>query len=93
MSDNDTQKGSSQSDSRGLSYTERKERIRELKGELRDLRHCHPGHGIFAGILILLVGCIFLAGNLFGINVGQWWPLLVIAVGIAILSRAFYGWR
>lgn len=95
MSDNELEGKTAQksnSDSQGSSG-DRRERRRELKRELRELRHGHPGRGLFGGILLILIGCLFLAGNVFNINFGQWWPLILIAIGVAVLSRAFYSWN
>jgi len=93
MSDNELESKTTQksdSDSQGSSCWDRRERRRELKRELRELRHGRPGRGLLGGILLILTGCLFLAGNFFNINFGQWWPLILIAIGIAVLSRAFY---
>jgi hypothetical protein len=93
MSYNETENKTAQnsgSSSGGSSYWDRKERRRELKRELRELRHGHPGHGMFAGILLLLLGCLFLAGNFLYFNIAQWWPVILVIVGISILVRSFY---
>jgi hypothetical protein len=94
MSQNEMENKATQNNSSGSqgSYWDRKERRRELKRELRELRHGHPGHGIFAGVLLLLLGCLFLAGNFLFINVGQWWPIVLVIVGVSILVRSFYWW-
>jgi len=62
--------------------------IREQRRELRGLGHCYPGHGLFAGVLLVIIGGLFLAGNIIGFSIGQWWPLIVVLVGVAILVRA-----
>ena len=77
--------------SQGMSCWDRRERRRQLKRELRELGH-HPGHGLFFGLLLIVIGGLFLAGNLFNFNFGLWWPLILVVIGIFILSRAFY-WR
>ena len=95
MSNNEVENKSTQnsnSNSQGSSYQDCRERRRELKRELRELRHCHPGHGMFGGIFLILIGGLFLAGNFFNVNLGQWWPLVVIAIGVWIVSRSLYSW-
>jgi hypothetical protein len=89
MSNIDTENKSAQSSNTGSSYVDRRERRRELKRELRELRGYHR-HGLVGGLILLLVGCVFLAANLFDFHIAQWWPLIPIAVGVALLARAFY---
>jgi hypothetical protein len=89
MSQSDQENKMSQGGQR-MSYREYEDRRQELRSELRDLRHRNPYHGAFVGVLLVLIGCLFLAGMLFGFNVGQWWPVIPILVGIAMLSRVFY---
>lgn len=47
------------------------------------------GSGVFFGGLILALGVLFLANNLgvtnFDISVFQWWPVILIAVGLWLL--------
>ncbi len=93
MSDNEMESKMAQksnSDSQGSSCCDRRERRRELKRELRELRYREPWHGLIAGLILLLVGCLFLAANLFNLDFGRWWPLIPMAIGVAILTRAFY---
>jgi len=91
MSNSDTESKAAQNSNSGTSYLDRRERRRELKRELREL-HGYHHHGLVGGLILVLVGCIFLAGNFFNVNIAQWWPLIPIAVGVALLSRAFYPW-
>ena len=43
----------------------------------------------FAGLILLVLGLIFLADNFLPrINIGDFWPLVLVAVGIAILINA-----
>ena len=92
MSTTDTETKTAQDSNTGSDYWDRRERRRELKRELRALNGHHRHHGIFVGLLLVLIGCIFLAGNFLNINIGLWWPLFPIAVGIAFLARAFHPW-
>ena len=47
------------------------------------------GSGVFFGGLILALGVLFLANNLgvinFDISIFQWWPVILIAVGLWLL--------
>jgi hypothetical protein len=49
-----------------------------------------PGHrwGIFGkflgGVVMILVGSLFMAGF------GQWWPVIIIVAGVAVMSRVFW---
>jgi hypothetical protein len=92
MSQNEMENKSAQGSNRESNYGDYRERRRELKRELRELRHGHHCHGLFGGILLILIGGLFLAGNLFSISFGQWWPVILILVGIAVLSRGFCWW-
>jgi hypothetical protein len=44
-----------------------------------------------SGIILIVLGCVFLAGNFGMLNwtwLRQWWPLILIAVGIwSIISH------
>ena|SRR5688572_25436086 len=61
-------------------------------------RHDRPESGVFAGLLFLSVGAILLFGNLSLFPVRtllmQWWPLLLILVGIKhlIIYRGPSAW-
>ncbi|GEM_PF-6449259 len=79
------------SDSKDMSWRERKERRRELRREMRELGYGHR-HGLFAGIVLIVIGGLFLAANLLSFPISQWWPLILVVVGIAVLSRVFYTW-
>lgn len=69
-------------------YRDIREHRRELRRELRGLRDYYPGHGLFAGLLLVIIGGLFLADNIIGFSIGQWWPLILVLVGVAVLVRA-----
>ena len=66
---------------------------REVRDNYRywrhEMRHRHPWHwhAFFIGPLMILLGLVFLAGVIYHIDFGQWWPLVLIAVGLAFLIR------
>ena len=49
-----------------------------------------------SGIILVILGCLFLANNFGYLEWGwlrQWWPLLLIAVGLMSIVRPNHGWR
>jgi hypothetical protein len=55
----------------------------------REMRHRHPWHGIIWGGFLVLLGLGFLAANLFNINMSVFWPVILVLVGVAIMSKFF----
>ena len=51
------------------------------------------GAGRIFGALVMLVGIGLEAELLFGIDIDAWWPMLLVALGIIIVSRATRGPR
>jgi len=50
--------------------------------------------GVMIGAVIIIVGLLYLLGQIFDWEVNVWetlWPLLMIVVGILILAGAAYG--
>ncbi len=48
----------------------------------------HPRGQVVVGIVIILLGVVFLLGNVFDINLSAYfWPLLLIGLGIFVLLR------
>lgn len=44
--------------------------------------------GVLGGVILILVGLIFLANQFIpGIDIGRLWPLILIAIGIGIIFR------
>ncbi|MFQ5870160.1 MAG: LiaI-LiaF-like domain-containing protein [Candidatus Zixiibacteriota bacterium] len=54
---------------------------------------CRSGHSIFGGIVLLVLGVLFLLGNLdimyfdFWDFIGDWWPVILIVVGLSIIFK------
>lgn len=51
--------------------------------------HRH-GHGsIIGGLVLLVIGFLFLAENFLpDFHFGDWWPLILVAIGVGLLYRA-----
>jgi len=50
----------------------------------------HKNRNVMSGIMIILIGIIFLLSNFFPkLNWGKLWPLLLIAVGIGFVIDSF----
>jgi hypothetical protein len=50
----------------------------------------------WSGIILVVVGALLLANNFELLPLGwlrQWWPLLLIAVGLMSIVRPNHGWR
>lgn len=71
-----------------------KNNVKEMRESMRDFttqRQMYLRNTRFvAGILILILGLLFLASNFglfYGFTIGSLWPLILVAIGIAILAR------
>ena len=50
----------------------------------------------WSGIILVVVGALLLANNFELLPLGwlrQWWPLLLIAIGLMSIARPNHGWR
>ena len=50
----------------------------------------------WSGIILVIVGALLLANNFELLPLGwlrQWWPLLLIALGLMSIARPNHGWR
>lgn len=45
--------------------------------------------GLWFGLILVLLGGLFLAQNLFHFNLGQFWPVILIFIGILMLVPVF----
>ena len=52
--------------------------------------HHRNGHGsIVGGLVLLVIGFLFLAENFLPeFHFGDWWPLILVAIGVGMLYRA-----
>jgi len=54
---------------------------------MREARHSRPFHGLFPGLVLVLLGGLFLAGQQNWITADAWWQWLLIGLGaIFIIS-------
>ena len=52
----------------------------------------HKGGNITGGLVLIVLGLLFLAGNFFPeINFSDYWPLILVAVGVGLLWKARRG--
>ena len=45
--------------------------------------------GLWFGLILILLGGLFLAENLFHFNLGQFWPVILIFIGLLMLVPVF----
>jgi uncharacterized integral membrane protein len=65
-----------------------KEAINEKEVKEKTSKRSHGDGKIIGGMLIIVVGVIFLLSNLFPslyLNMGKLWPLIVIVIGIGVI--------
>jgi predicted membrane protein len=70
---------------------ERWERRWEQRMERRRNRWSYPGRHLFAGVVFIAIGLLFLFGNMGFVNVGailRFWPFLLIAAGFFKLAES-----
>jgi hypothetical protein len=48
---------------------------------------------LWFAVTLILVGAIFLLRNYAGLEIGNWWALLILIPAGASLARAWTGWR
>lgn len=63
-------------------YQDWREQRREWREKRREARHSHPFHGIFGGLVLILLGGLFLANQQHWISSGTWWEWLLIGLGV-----------
>jgi hypothetical protein len=87
MSQDDQVKKTNQEENSVPPYMHCKDNYRAWR---RECRHRDPWHSVIWGSVIILLGVGFLASTMFNFNFAMWWPLILIALGISIMSRSFY---
>ena len=71
----------------GPTYQDWREQRREWRQKMREARHSRPFHGLFPGLVLVLLGGLFLAGQQNWISGDAWWQWLLIGLGaISIIS-------
>ena len=71
----------------GPTYQDWREQRLEWRQKMREARHSRPFHGLFPGLVLVLLGGLFLAGQQNWISGDAWWQWLLIGLGaISIIS-------
>ena len=84
--ENKTQTGTN-SGGTGPTYQDWREQRWEWRQKMREARHSRPFHGLFPGLVLVLLGALFLAGQQNWITGNAWWQWLLIGLGaISIIS-------
>lgn len=72
-------------------YREWREQRREWRKERREARHGFPFHGLFLGLVLVLLGVLFLLSQAGWVTGDAWWQSLLIGLGvISILNGMAY---
>lgn len=69
---------------------------RQQRWESRQQRWSHPGKSLFAGLVFLTIGLVFLLGNLGYVNVHEitrFWPVILIGAGVIKLVESGSDYR
>ena len=75
---------------------ERKRERWERHWERRQHRYNRPGHHLFSGFIFVLIGLVFLLGNMGFLNVNavvRFWPVILIAAGLFKLAESRDNYR
>jgi hypothetical protein len=72
-------------------YREWREQRREWRNERRETRHGFPFHGLFPGMVLVLLGVLFLLSQSGLVTGNAWWQSLLIGLGvISIINGLVY---
>ncbi len=71
---------------------------RQEREERREARHSWPFHGFFTGMILVLLGVLFLLNQTGTLNGDTWWQAFLIGLGVIFIAngvaRNFYpGYR
>ena len=71
----------------GPTYQDWREQRWEWRRKMREARHNRPFHGLFGGLVLILLGVLFLANQQSWISGNAWWQWLLIGLGgISIIN-------
>jgi hypothetical protein len=65
----------------GPTYQDWRQQRWEWRQKMREARHSRPFHGLFPGLVLVLLGGLFLAGQQNWITADAWWQWLLIGLG------------
>ena len=63
-------------------YQDWREQRWEWRNKMREARRNRPFHGLFGGLVLILLGGLFLANQLSWISGNAWWQWLLVGLGI-----------
>ena len=43
---------------------------------------------VIGGLVLIVIGCLFLADKFLDVNFGDFWPLILVAIGAGLLWRS-----
>jgi hypothetical protein len=74
-------------ESRGPTCRDWREERREWRWKMKEARHRFPFHGLFWGLVLVLLGVLFLLNQSGAITGDTWWQSLLIGLGaISIIN-------
>jgi cytochrome c biogenesis protein CcdA len=83
---NNSQTGSNPG-AQGPTYPDWREQRWEWRRKVREARRNRPFHGLFGGLVLILLGVLFLANQQNWVSGNAWWQWLLIGLGgISIIS-------
>jgi hypothetical protein len=67
---------------------------RRLRAERRRSRWEQRGsYGWLVGVVLILLGLVFLVSNLTGVSLGNWWALFILIPAVGAFARAWKAYR
>jgi hypothetical protein len=74
-------------------YKDWREQRWEWRRQRREARHNYPFHGIFPGLLLILLGGLFLSVQQGWISGSVWWQYLLIGMGVISIVDGIFQYR
>ena len=65
----------------------------EWRRKMREARHERPFHGLFFGLVLILLGGLFLANQQSWISGNAWWQWLLIGLGVISIINGLVQYR
>ena len=77
----------------GSTYQDWREQHWEWRRKRREARHNFPFHGLFGGLVLILLGGLFLANQKGWISGNAWWQYLLIGLGVISIINGLVHYR
>lgn len=77
----------------GPTYQDWREQRREWREKMREARHNRPFRGLFGGLVLILLGGLFLANQQGWISGNAWWQWLLIGLGVISIINGLVQYR